>query len=310
MPSQSYTFTAPAPNNVQGAAYIVMCCVLVAMTTLIARALGPQIAGEAALHPVQVSWARFFFAACTILPIAMMRGVTLNDTPWLLHLGRILLGLGGVIGMFAAAGLMVLTDATAISFLSPLFSMIFAIFFLRETIGPWRWLASGIAFLGAMVLTRPGLDTFQPAALIALSAAAFLGVELIFIKLLSGRERPLKILAINNGVAALIISIAVVFFWKPPTPTQWVMLAALGVIMVSAQSLFLKGIAMAEANVAAPFFYTTLIFASVYGWIVFNEIPGLYSLVGAGLIVCGALLLTWRENLARKNMPGDTPATQ
>ncbi len=77
------------------------------------------------------------------------------------------------------------------------------------------------------------------------------------------------------------------------------MLVALGVIMVSAQSLFLKGIAMAEANVAAPFFYTTLIFASVYGWIVFNEVPGLYSLVGAGLIVCGALLLTWRENLAR-----------
>ncbi|HAE01244.1 MAG TPA: hypothetical protein DCG04_07250, partial [Rhodospirillaceae bacterium] len=66
MPSQSNAFTVPAPNNVQGAAYIVLCCVLVAMTTLIARALGPQIAGEAALHPVQVSWARFFFGACTI----------------------------------------------------------------------------------------------------------------------------------------------------------------------------------------------------------------------------------------------------
>ncbi|MDF1748060.1 MAG: DMT family transporter [Alphaproteobacteria bacterium] len=284
----------------QGAVYVVLCCILIAMTTLIARALGPQIAGDAALHPVQVSWGRFFFGACTIIPIAMIRGVRLNNTPWLMHLGRIALGLGGVIGMFAAAGLMVLTDATAISFLSPLFSMIFAIIFLRETIGPWRWLAAGIAFLGAMVLTRPGLDTFQPAALIALSAACFLGAELIFIKKLSGRDWPLKILAINNGLAALFISIAVIYFWKAPTPMQWAMLVALGVIMVSAQTLFLKGIAMAEANVAAPFFYTTLIFATVYGWIVFGEVPGIYSLIGAGLIVCGALLLTWRENLARK----------
>lgn len=299
MPSQSYRFTAPAPNNVQGAVYVMLCCVLLAITTVLARALGPQIAGDAALHPIQIAWARFFFAACTIVPIATLRGVRLNDTPWLLHLGRIGLGLGGITAMFAAVGLMVLTDATAISFLSPLFSMIFAIIFLRESIGPWRWLAAGIAFTGAMVLIRPGLETFQPAALIALSAACLLGAELIFIKKLSGREWPLKILAINNGVAALLISIAVIFIWKPPTPMQWVMLVALGVIMVSVQTLFLKGIALAEANVAAPIFYTTLIFATVYGWIVFGEVPGIYSLIGAGLIVSGALLLTWRENLAR-----------
>jgi len=266
---------------------------------LIARALGPQIAGEAALHPIQVTWGRFFFGACVILPIAFARRVTFEDIPWRIHLGRIAMGLGGVVALFAAAGLMPLTDSTAISFLSPLFSMIFAIVFLKETVGPWRWLAAAIAFCGAMVLTRPGTEAFQPAALIALCAAAFLGAELIFIKLLSGKERPLKILAINNGIAAALISIAAIAVWKMPTPGQWAMLAALGGIMVCAQSFFLKGIAMAEANVAAPFFYTTLIFASLYGWLLFGEVPGMFSVIGAGLIVCGALLLTWRENLAR-----------
>ena len=302
MQHETPAFRPPAQNNILGAVYVILCCMLIAVTTLIARSMGPQIAGPDALHPVQVSWARFFFGASILLPLAFARRVAFfQDTHWRLHIGRNLSGIGGVIGMFAAAGLMPLADSTAISFLSPLFSMVLAVVFLKETVGPWRWLAAAIAFVGSMVLTRPGTDAFQPAALIAFTAAAFLGLEMIFIKALSGRERPLKILAINNGMAAVIITLLVIPFWKMPTGPQWVLMVVLGATMISAQSLFLRGIAIAEANLAAPFFYTTLIFAALYGWLLFGEVPGIFTICGAALIVSGALLLTWRENLARRS---------
>lgn len=289
----------PQPNNVLGAGYVVLCCMLLAATTLIARALGPQIAAGDALHPVQIAWARFAFGAAVLLPIAVYRRIDLSDTAWGLHTGRVLCGLGGVTGMFAAAGLMPLADATAISFLSPLFAMVFAILFLRESVGPWRWGAAAVAFAGAMVLTRPGSAAFEPAALIALVAAAFMGAELIFIKRLSGREAHLKILTVNNTMAALFATVPVVLFWRMPGTEQWLLLGALGVTMVSAQVLFLRGITIAEANVAAPFFYTTLIFAALYGWLLFGEVPGPVTAAGAGLILLGAAILTWRENRLR-----------
>lgn len=300
MSTLSHPFVPPAQDNVRGAAYVVLCCMLLAVTTLIARSLGPQVAGDAALHPLQITWARFFFGALAVVPIALWRGHTLISERWHIHLGRVLMGLCGVFGMFAAAGLMPLAEATAISFLSPLFAMVFAVLFLREKVGIWRWGAAALAFIGAMVLTRPGTEAFQPAALIALTAAGFMGAELIFIKFLSGKEPALKILAINNGMAAAIATAGVAFFWTAPAAEQWALLIVLGVVMVTAQSFFLKGIAMAEANVAAPFFYTTLIFAALYGWIVFAEVPTEVTFAGAGLIVLGALTLTWRENLARR----------
>jgi len=302
--TETRPFEPPAPDNIKGAAFVVACCMLLAVTTLIARALGPQIAGDQALHPFHIAWARFFFGAIAVLPFAMVGGHSLKSPRIGIHLGRVLCGLFGVVGMFAAAGLMPLAEATAISFLSPLFSMVFAVIVLREFVGPWRWGAAAIAFVGAMVLTRPGSDAFQPAALIALAAAAFMGAELIFIKFLSGKEPPLKILAINNCVAALIASAVVPFFWSWPTTEQWALMIAVGVIMVTAQSFFLRGIAIAEASVAAPFFYTTLIFAALYGWIVFGEVPTNVALAGSGLIVLGALVLTWRENIARNREAG------
>lgn len=274
---------------------------LLAVSMLIARSLGPQIAGPDALHPLQIAWARFTFGAMTVLPFALLYRVSLANTAWQFHVGRVITGFGGVVGIFAAAGLMSLTEATAISFLSPLFAMVFAILFLGERVGVWRWGAAALAFAGAMVLTRPGMDAFQPAALIAMAAAAMMGAELTFIKFLSGRETAVKILAINNVMAALLAGSIVAFVWTVPTIDQWGLLVALGLVMVTAQSFFLKGIAMAESNVAAPFFYTTLIFAAIYGWLVFEETPDTPTLIGAAFIVAGALLLTWRENLARRS---------
>jgi drug/metabolite transporter (DMT)-like permease len=201
--------------------------------------------------------------------------------------------------MFAAVAFIPMSDATAISFLNPVFGMILAIPFLGEKVGRWRWLAAAMAFVGALILLRPGPDTFQVAALLALGAALAMGFELVFIKKLADREPALQILLINNAIGCVLISVAVIAFWAPPTLAQWGVLVALGLLMAGAQTCFINAIARADASFVTPFSYLTLIFAGLYDWAIFAQIPDWISVLGAAIIVSGAALLAWREAVNR-----------
>jgi drug/metabolite transporter (DMT)-like permease len=207
------------------------------------------------------------------------------------HVGRSLCGFAGATCLFAAAAAMPLAEATAISFLSPLATMVLAIPLLGERVGRIRWFAATVAMLGALVLIRPGTDAYQPAALIALAAAAFIGMEAILVKRLSDREPPLRILLINNAMGALIAAIAAAFVWTAPSPLQWAMLAALGISMLGAQVLFIQALRAADASYVVPFFYTTLVFAALYDMALFGDWPDLWSQLGIAIILAGAMLL-------------------
>jgi drug/metabolite transporter (DMT)-like permease len=209
-------------------------------------------------------------------------------------------GFAGVTLMFAAATLIPLADATAISFLNPVFAMLLAIPLLGERVGPWRWLSVAMALMGALILIRPGASSFDPAALLALGAAALLGLETIFIKRLAGREAPLQILVVNNAIGLTIASCAVLFVWQSPTPAQWGVLAALGFMMASAQACYVQAIRRADASFVVPFSYATLIFAALYDFGLFGVAPGWLSALGAGIIVAGGAILAWREGRQAK----------
>lgn len=197
--------------------------------------------------------------------------------------------------MFAAVARIPVSDATAISFLNPIFGMLLAIPLLGERVGPIRWAAAAIAMIGAFVLLRPGSSAFDPAALLALTAALFMGIEVILIKKLSGKEAPLQILTINNSIGAIIACTAASFVWMAPSPAQWGALAAIGLVMVTAQSLFLQSMRSGEASFALPFSYSTLVFATIYDFWVFGYLPDWISVLGGVIILSGAMLLAWRE---------------
>jgi len=148
-------------------------------------------------------------------------------------------------------------------------------------------------------LLRPGPETFQVAALLALGAALALGFELIFLKKLSNREPPLQILLINNLIGWLLISTVMIPFWQMPTGPQWTVLVALGLMMACAQTCFVNAMARADASYVTPFSYLTLIFAGLYDWAIFSTVPDWISVLGAAIIVSGAALLAWRETVTR-----------
>ena len=289
--------TIRAANPALAVALMLSVTAFIAATMLLAKSLGTDTLGPP-LHPLQISHGRFLFAFAAISSTAIILRPRIANPHLGLHIGRTVFGWAGVTLMFAAVSFIPLSDATAISFLNPVFGMLLAIPLLGEKVGPWRWFAAFTALLGALILLRPGPDSFQMAGLLALGAAIIMGMELIFIKKLANREPSFQILLVNNAIGLFIASVAVLPVWVMPTMAQWGALAALGGLMATAQACFVNAMARADASFITPFSYVTLIFATLYDLLIFDVWPDVISIIGAIIILGGALLLAWRERRA------------
>ena len=287
-------YAAKVHNPPLAATLIAVACAFIAATTLIAKTLATEQFGPP-MHPFQIVFGRFLFAFLAFALATAILRPALQRPHLPLHVMRTLGGWAGLVLMFASVAHIPLADATAISFLNPVFGMIFAIPLLGEKVGKWRWSAAGIAFVGAVILLRPTPDSFQPAALLALGAAVILGFELNIIKKLTRRENPFSILLINNAIGVSIAGFAVMWVWAWPTANQWALMAILGCAMAVAQTCFVNAMARADASFVAPFSYGTLIFAAIYDVLFYDVVPDGVTIVGAAIIIAGALLLAWRE---------------
>ena len=295
-------YQAKHQNNALAAGLIGVATAFIAATTLMAKALGNDALGPA-LPALQISHGRFLFAFMAISTAVMIMRPRLSAPHWGLHLARTSCGWAGITLMFASVAHIPLADATAISFLNPVFGMMLAIPLLGETVGRIRWFAAALALFGAFILLRPTPESFQPAALLAFGAAMVMGLELIFIKKLTGREGPFQILFFNNLMGLCIATLAVLPVWQMPSTAQWVLLAAIGVCMAVAQTCFVNAMARADASFVAPFSYGTLIFAALYDQIFYGVVPDAVTLIGAGIIIAGAALLALREARQKPKPP-------
>lgn len=302
-------YTAKATNPPLAIALMLFATVFIASSTAFAKALGTGALGDA-LHPLQVTFGRFLFAGLFFSVIVAVIRPAFTRVHWRLHIARTSCGWGGVTLMFAAVAAIPLADATAISFLNPVFAMLFAIPLLGERVGPWRWAAAALAFTGALILLRPGSGAVHPGALLALGAALMLGLEVIFIKRLTGREGPVQVLFVNNLIGLTIATLVVLPVWEMPSGAQWLGMAGVGLSMALAQSCFLNAVARAEASFIVPFSYGTLICAAVIDFTVFNVTPVATSVLGAAVIIAGGVLLAWREGRATGRATAPQPGVK
>lgn len=276
-------------------ALMLAACALIAGTTLLAKALGTGWAGPA-LSPFQITAGRYVFALLILLgTIAVMRPA-MTRPRYPLHAARAFCGWAGVTAMFAASALIPLADAVAISFLNPIFTMLFAIPFLGEKVGPRRWAAAAFCFAGALMLIRPGMSSFQPLGLIALFAAVILGFEAMLVKFLSRSEGNMQILLLSNLIGSGFACLSLGFVWVTPTPVQVAALAGIGALMLGAQVLFVTALRRGDVSFVSPLFYATLIFAALYDLAFFAVLPTALSLTGITVILAGAGLLGWSEH--------------
>ena len=280
----------------KAAILIILATIFIAGTMVLAKSLGQDWLGKP-LHPLIISAGRFSFAWMALVIIFVIKKPIIKSPNLKLHLMRSILGWSGVTLMFASASMIPLTDATAISFLNPVFAMLFAVYFLKEKIGKYRWLAVFLALTGSFILLRPSNNTFQIAGLLALFAAVLMGCELILMKIITKKENSFQILIINNSIGFIVSISAAYFIWQQPTLYQWIALISLGLLMICAQAFYINAIAQADASYIAPFSYMTLIFVTFYDFALFDEIPDYISLIGISIILTGAILLAWREKI-------------
>lgn len=213
-----------------------------------------------------------------------------------LQLLRIMLALTAMVFGFTAVINMPLAEATAIAFAKSFFVTIFAVLFLKEAVGFYRWAAVVIGFIGVLVMLQPGTQGYSLYGLMALGGAASAGMVMVIIRLLSRTDSASTILAYQAIGVGLIMAVPAFIQWVPPTATEWALLLGIAFVSYFAQKANIYAFSYGEASLLASLDYVRLIYATLFGWILFTELPSVSTGVGAGIIVLASVCTVYRES--------------
>ncbi|QBX34760.1 DMT family transporter [Paracoccus liaowanqingii] len=254
-------------------------------------------------HPAQVVWARF--VGNLLIFALIFRGAMLpllrTRQPGT-QFARALMQLGSVVLFFTSLQYIGLAEATAIMDLNPVLITLGAALFLGERIGPRRLAGIGVALVGAMLIIRPGLGVFQPAALLPLAGAFTYAAGALLTRIVRADSVATSVMW-SAVVGSIATSLVVPFFWQPIAMGDLWAFALLAIFGTASQYLLVRAFSAAEAGVLAPFGYTGLIWAGIWGWLFFGQLPDRWTIAGAAVIV-GAGLYVWsREARATRKEP-------
>lgn len=287
--SGSRTSGAPVQNQTAG---ILMLLVSVFLFTLM-DALGKHL--TARYHPAQVIWMRMAInlAIVVIVLSPRLRSVARSASP-LLQVGRGLSQVASIGLFFTALQFIGLAEATAIMDSNPVLITLGAALFLGERIGIRRVIGIAVALTGALIIIRPGSGVLHPAAVLPLVAAFTYAAGAIMTRLVRGDSVATSILW-STTVATLAVSTVAPFVWQPIAAADLWAFAAMGAIGTGAQALLIRAFSLADAAAVAPFGYSGLVWAGLWGWLFFGAAPDHWTLVGAAMIVLAGLYVWARE---------------
>ena len=195
---------------------------------------------------------------------------------------------------------MTMAQATTISFLSPLLITILSIPLLGEVVGARRWAAVAAGMLGMLIVVRPGMGGFQPAALFGVASAFCWALALIITRKISSSDAPQTTVLWSAAIGTAILSAMLPFEVVWPTPKQLGLSLVLGVLASGGQWMVILAHRIAPASLLAPFFYGQLLWVTVLGFLVFGNLPDSWTLTGAGIIIASGLYTAHRERVRRK----------
>lgn len=227
---------------------------------------------------------------------------SLKTTQPRLQIARIVLALIAMLCGFTAIINMQLADATAIAFAKSFFVTIFAVVILKETVGLYRWSAVFVGFIGVLIMVRPGTEGFSIYGLMAIVGAASAGMVMVIIRLLSRTDPPSTILAYQAIGVGLIMAIPALLQWVSPTIEQWGLLAGIAFVSYFAQKANIYAFSYGEASLLASLDYVRLIYAAVFGWLLFAEIPSVSTWVGAAIIIVASIFTVHRESRRKQQL--------
>lgn len=246
---------------------------------------------------VQVIWARFFFH---VIFVALLMGrqlpTQIRSRLWTHQCLRSFFMFTTTVLFFVGLSIMPLATASTIMFMSPIIVTILSIPLLGERVGVRRWIGIVIGFAGALIVLRPGSESLQLSVLVVLAAAFTHALYQIFTRKLRAQDSQMTSLFYTGIVGALATSAVVPFFWQPVATLDWLLFVFAGIAGGIGHLCLIRAFQNAPVSVVAPFSYSSLLWATLFGFALFGDLPGLWTLSGAALIICSGLYIFHREH--------------
>jgi drug/metabolite transporter (DMT)-like permease len=260
---------------------------------------------SATLPSIEIAWIRFLVFALIMVP-AMLPGTRLfalhSERPGLQVMRGVAL-LSSSLFFISGLRFLPIAEASATGFIAPLFVTALSIAFLGEKVGVRRWLATITGLIGVLIILRPGSSAFHPAAFFPIVSALAWACTLIMTRMMSGKERAITTMTYSAITGVCILSALVPLVWVTPSWHDILFGIFIGVASTAGQWIVVLAFRYADASVLAPFSYTQLVWVSILGFFVFGEIPDIWTITGAAVIVASGLYTAHRERIRRLRVP-------
>ncbi|MEO1281257.1 MAG: DMT family transporter [Pseudomonadota bacterium] len=298
---------ASGPRHVSGAIWVFIAMFMLAGLIALARYLSKQ-----GFDPLQVLFFRNLFCVLWMLPLFVWRGRSLIVTDQFgLYGVRVALSFTAMLGMFHAAALLPIGEVTAIGFLSPLFATVFAVVLLGEMVGPRRWAALIVGFVGAMIMLLPtldwqsggGLSGFGAGQAFALMSAFALGLIGPLVKTLTRKDDPDRVVFLTNVLLTPLSLIPALFVWRWPDLEHLPWLILLGFCAVVGHMALVRGYSATDASLVQAYKFVRLPFAVGIGYLAFGETIGVWAWVGGAIVFSASVYIAHREAKVRAAKP-------
>ncbi len=281
-------------GNLRGMALLSVGAVLFSFTDVLVKSLGRKF------DPLELALFRYATGMVMLMPIFLRMGMAELRTQRIgLHLLRMGLAFIAQLGVFFAVINLQLADATAFLFAKPMFITVFAVIILSEAVNAKRWAATIVGFIGILIIARPGSEAMNPVALIAVASALAFAIANVLIRKMSDTEPPNRIVFYYHIGGVVLFTGPAIWVWRMPVGFEWVLLLAIGVLTTLAMVCFVRAFSIGEANAVGPLEYVRLIYAALFGFFLFAEIPTIWTIVGSAVIVASSLYIAQDE--ARKS---------
>jgi len=220
------------------------------------------------------------------------------------HARRAMLGLTGMFFTFGAPILLPLAVSTTLGFTTPIFAVILSALLLREKVGPVRWLAVALGFAGVLIIAQPGHVSIPLfGAAVGLGAGFMVALISIQVRDLGRTDEALSIVFWFAALSAPILLVALPFSYTQHSGWQWFLLIAGGVLGCLGQLLLTASLRYGQVASVVVMDYSALVWATLYGWLIWGELPPLATWWGAPAIIAAGGVIAWREQRLHRRSP-------
>ena len=245
---------------------------------------------------------RYWFFAAFVIALAVRRSGSLRKAAAtsqpMVQIFRGLLLAGEICVMVLGFTLLGLVESHAIFACYPLLVAALSGPVLGERVGPWRWAAIGVGFVGVLVILRPGHTVFAPAAAIPLLSAFLFALYGLLTRYVARKDTAITSFFWTGTVGAVAMTAVGIWTWEPMSGPDYAMMATLCVTGVAGHFMLIKCYEVAEASAVQPFAYLQMVFAAALGLLVFGEVLEMNVVIGASIVVAAGLFTLWRNRRA------------